>query len=211
MTGSSGLNIFILFMTGTVFALTQLNNRNINEIVVKEEHHDPLPDLFHTILPPELREWHEYSDYVPIIPLGFFLLIDQGKHFFIFLYVCSLVYLFRSIAFSLTILPSPTPHCECEWEVDPETTLRGFLNLLYQEGCNDLIFSGHTSMMVISSLFLIYYHFGNSFFAKFFFLIYNLFGMCVIVGTRLHYSVDVFLGSAISLMIFFLNHPTFLS
>lgn len=197
-------------MAGTVFALTQINNRNINEIVVKEEHHDPLPDLFHTILPHWLREWHEYSDYVPIVPLVFFLLIDQGSHFFIFLYVITLVYLLRSIAFGLTILPCPTPHCECEWEVDPKTTLRGILNLLYQEGCNDLIFSGHTSMMVTSSLFLIYYHFRGSLWVKIMFLCYNLVGIFTIVGTRLHYSVDVFLGSLVSTVVFFLHHPGFL-
>ena len=96
---------------------------------------------------------------------------------------------------------------KCEWEKnnEPNTMLRGILNIIYQEGCNDLIFSGHTSMMVMSSLFLSYYCL-NSPLANLLLIIYNIIGFIVIIGTRLHYSVDVFIASVVNVLLFFSFH-----
>ena len=120
----------------------------------------------------------------------------------------SLIYLMRAISFSMTILPSPSVDCKCEWEDEPETFLRKVLNLFYQEGCSDLIFSGHTSMMLMSTYFLIYYCLPNSLMAQLFLVVYNIIGVYVIIGCRLHYSVDSYIATIITTLLFFAFHPT---
>ena len=123
-------------------------------------------------------------------------------------FLVGIVYLLRAISFSVTILPSPSTHCKCEWEDEPETFLRSLLNIIYQEGCNDLIFSGHTSMMVMSSLYLVHYYLYESKLCMFLILIYNIIGALIIIGTRLHYTTDVFLASVINVLLFFSFNKT---
>ena len=193
--------IIILFIC--IFIFTQLSLRFVTKVARDEKLDVPLPDLFHQALPEYMREWHEYSDWVPLIPLILFIILDKGKHYYKFIFMISLIYLMRAISFSITVLPSPSRDCVCEWEQQPETPLRSFLNILYQEGCNDLIFSGHTSMMIMSTLFLLYYCLPDNTFIHILFLIYNIMGCLIIIGTRLHYSTDVFIASVINILLFF--------
>lgn len=198
-----GKSVAIVVLFICVFVFTQLSLRYVTDVARKEKLHAPLPDLYHQALPEHMRNWHEYSDWMPIIPMSMFLLLDKGRHSMEFLFLVAIVYLLRAISFSITVLPSPSTHCKCEWEDEPETMLRSFLNLLYQEGCNDLIFSGHTSMMVMSSLFLCYYYLNKSIFSQLLIVVYNIIGFIVIIGTRMHYSTDVFLATVINVLLFF--------
>ena len=186
-------NSFVVIMFVCVFIFTQLCLRYVTDVARNERLEKPLPDLYHNTLPESMRNWHEYSDFMPVIPLVLFHLLDKCKHFYEFWLLISIVYLMRAICFSVTVLPSPSRTCKCEWETEPETPLRQLLNILYQEGCNDNIFSGHTSMMVMSSLFLATYVVPNSTFCKSILVVYNIIGFLIIIGTRLHYTVDVFL------------------
>lgn len=198
-------NSFVIILFICVFLFTQLCLRYVTDIAKTEELHKPLPDIYHNALPESMREWHEYSDFMPIVPLVLFHLLDKLNHFYEFWILASIIYLMRAICFSLTVLPSPSRTCKCEWEEgnEPETPLRQFLNIIYQEGCNDNIFSGHTSMMVMSSLFLVTYIVPNSILCKLLLLIYNIIGFIIIIGTRLHYSVDCFLASVINVLLFY--------
>lgn len=204
-TGSSEKlkNISIIVLLICVFVFTQLSLRYVTDVARNEKLHKPLPDLYHQALPEHMRDWHEYSDWMPIIPMTLFVLMDKGKHGFDFVFMVAIIYLLRAISFSITVLPAPSTECECEWEHEPKTMLRGMLNLLYQEGCNDLIFSGHTSMMVMSSLFLCYYCLSGSVLPQLLLVVYNIIGFVVIIGTRMHYSTDVFLASVINVLLFF--------
>jgi len=200
-------NISVIVLFVCVFVFTQLSLRCVTEVARTEKLNIPLPDLYHQALPENMRDWHEYSDYIPIIPLSLFIITDRGKNSFKFLLLTAIIYLIRAISFSITVLPSPSVKCKCEWEKnnEPNTMLRGILNIIYQEGCNDLIFSGHTSMMVMSSLFLSYYCL-NSPLANLLLIIYDIIGFIVIIGTRLHYSVDVFIASVVNVLLFFSFH-----
>lgn len=191
----------------SIFIFTQLCLRYVTQIADQKGLNQPLPDLFHQYLPEKMRDWHEYSDWVPVTPLVLFLILDKFKHFAEFWTLASIIYLMRAICFSITVLPSPSQSCECEWEKEPETPLRKLLNVLYQEGCNDCIFSGHTSMMVMSSLFLIHYILPKSIFTIIPIIIFNIIGFLTIIGTRLHYSVDVFLASVINILLFYSFKP----
>jgi shingomyelin synthase len=194
--------IIILFLI-VVFVLTQLGTRSVTEIAKYNKLDTPLPDLFHNSFPDDMRNWHEYTDWMPFIPLILFITLDKGKNLLQFLFLIGVVYVIRFIAFSITILPAPSVICECEWETEPETFLRRMLNILYQEGCNDLLFSGHTSLMLMSTLFLIHYCLDDSVIAKLFLIMYNILGIILIIGTKLHYSVDVYLATIITTLLFF--------
>jgi hypothetical protein len=196
-------NVAIVVLFVCVFVFTQLSIRYVTDVARKENLTVPLPDLYHQALPEYMRDWHEYSDWVPIIPLTMFVLMDKGRNSFDFLLLIGIIYLLRAMAYSMTVLPSPSIHCKCEWEDEPNTFLRSMLNLLYQEGCNDLIFSGHTSMMVMSSLFLCYYCLNKSVLSQLLLVVYNIIGFIIIIGTRLHYSVDVFIATVITVLLFF--------
>lgn len=196
--------IVVFFVTS--FIITQFSLRHVTKIARDHRLDEPLPDAFHKILPRELRKYHEYSDWVPLVPLLSFFLVDKFQHIWDFLLLVSIIYIIRAISFSLTVLPSPSTECKCEWEYEPETFLRKVLNFFYQEGCNDLIFSGHTSVMVLSSLFLCWYYFSGKYLAMSGILLYNIFGILVIIGTRLHYSVDTFIATVVCTLLFFLFH-----
>lgn len=191
------------------FTMTQLSLRCVTEIARETKLDTPLPDIYHRALPHTMREYHEYADWMPIIPLFLFIFLDRFKNAGIFLFLIGILYLMRAISFSLTVLPSPETNCKCEWEHEPETFLRKILNFIYQEGCNDLIFSGHTAMMLMSSLFLSWYcsDVYNNIFAKLLLVLYNILGVIVIIGTRLHYSVDTYISTIITTLLFFSFHP----
>ena len=186
-----------------VFFITQLSLRMVTQIVKDKNLNTPLPDIYHGVLPISLREWHEYSDWFPALPLMLFIILDKFKNAVDFLMMVGILYLIRVISFSLTVLPPPDPNCKCDWEEKPKTLLRKVLNLIYQEGCADLIFSGHTSIMLMSTLFIIYYYFPNNLLVKFLLVLFNIFGCMVIIATRLHYSVDVFMATIITTLLFF--------
>jgi shingomyelin synthase len=196
--------IVVLFIC--IFVMTQFSLRYVTNIARETDLVYPLPDIYHRALPDSLRKWHEYTDWISFVPLIAFLFFDKCNHLIEFLFLVGVMYLIRAIAFSITVLPSPSMDCKCEWENEPETLLRSILNLIYQEGCNDLIFSGHTSVMLLSTLFLIYYCFPKSLMIQTFFILYNIFGVFIIIGTRLHYSTDCFIATIISTLLFFSFH-----
>lgn len=202
--GNKKIAIVVFFVSS--FIITQFSLRHVTKIARDHSLDNPLPDALHKILPSELRKYHEYSDWVPILPLLSFLLIDKFQHIWDFLLLISIIYTMRAISFSLTVLPSPTTECKCEWEYEPETILRKILNIIYQEGCNDLIFSGHTSIMVMSSLFLCWYYFSEKYMIMLGILLYNVFGILIIIGTRLHYSVDTFIATIVCSLLFLSFH-----
>ncbi|CAF4437690.1 unnamed protein product, partial [Rotaria sp. Silwood2] len=105
----------------------------------------------------------------------------------------------RVITFSLTILPNPNPMCNFTGPIDP-------LNLSPGGACNDLLYSGHVIVYTISALAVTIlcslYPFGP------FRLLIRLF-IWIQVFQRMiravvefhHYSVDMFLGLCVTLLI----------
>ena len=124
--------VVILFFV-CAFVITQLSLRYVTNVAREHNLVTPLPDIYHKVLPIEMRKYHEYSDWMPILPLVVFILIDKFQHAGEFLFLLSLVYIIRAISFTLTVLPSPAVDCKCEWEHEPETFMRRILNLFYQE------------------------------------------------------------------------------
>jgi len=104
-----------------------------------------------------------------------------------------ILYIIRIIANNLTILPSINP---CIWDK----------NKLSIGGCCDLMFSGHTSVCLIATLYIIYY--VNDKYTSLL-LIVNLINQFLILSSRSHYTDDIFLAWFVVLTIFFIrtNEP----
>lgn len=105
-----------------------------------------------------------------------------------------ILYSIRMIANNLTVLPSIRP---CK--VDDSTKFR-------IGGCADLMFSGHTLSCLIGSLYIIYYVNDNY---TTLLLLLNIINQFLILGSRRHYTDDVFLAWFVVLTIFFIrtNEP----
>lgn len=190
----------VLFFIGVVI-VTQVTLRRVTRMVT-EEPREPLRDLLHDVLPEWLSEYHEYVDWFPVLVIGLLAILDKFAHAVEFVWLLGILFLLRVIAYNLTILPNPNSLCKNQWDHEPETYLRRVLNTMWQEGCGDLMFSGHTVCMVLGSLFLWKYCCGGNYLAYGTLIVYNILGMVLIVGTRMHYSVDVFMAAVVTILVF---------
>jgi len=95
------------------------------------------------------------------------------------------VLMFRGVSISLTQLPHTT-----------EVEQRSLLQQCLFGGDYDKIFSGHTAFMVIITMLLVQY----GVWSPVMYLLPVVVGL-VLVRTRSHYSVDVFLGGLISVLL----------
>lgn len=103
----------------------------------------------------------------------------------------------RCISFIFTMLPSPSDQCNLNsTEYNPPTVSEIFTRFDMFNGCGDLIFSGHTTVIMIISLTIIYYL--KDIFTKrveiilkIFILFYTFGFFLIIIIARNHYTVDV--------------------
>ena len=204
--GTVGTILFFL----SVVAVTQLSLRRVTRIVT-DEPREPLRDLLHSVLPEWLSEYHEYVDWFPMLVIGLLAILDRFVHAVEFIWLLGILFLLRVISYNLTILPSPEKACKNQWDHEPETYLRRVLNIMWQEGCGDLMFSGHTVCMVLGSLFICKYCCVGNYLAYGTLIAYNILGMVLIVGTRMHYSVDVFMAAVVTILVFVSKNNFFLS
>ncbi|CAF1411508.1 unnamed protein product [Adineta steineri] len=109
----------------------------------------------------------------------------------------------RVITFSITVLPNPNPKCNFTGPIDP-------FNLSPGGACNDLLYSGHVIVYTISALAVTIL--CASYPSRIFRLSIRLFIWIqviqriirAIVGLH-HYSVDMFLGLCVTLLIWHAN------
>lgn len=103
----------------------------------------------------------------------------------------------RCISFIFTMLPSPSDQCNLNsTEYKPPTVSEIFTRFDMFNGCGDLIFSGHTTVIMVISLTIIYYL--KDIFTKrvenilkIFILFYTIGFFLIIIIARNHYTVDV--------------------
>ena len=97
--------------------------------------------------------------------------------------------LLRGAAFWLTRVPPPRRACT-------PYTFGG----IYLGGCSDMMYSGHTSLLVLSALFLAVYggHAGLSVLS----VVFAFLGLALLVMTRHHYSSDILVGLYICCLAF---------
>ncbi|KAI7832154.1 hypothetical protein BX661DRAFT_179901 [Kickxella alabastrina] len=118
-------------------------------------------------------------------------------------WMVAILYFIRSITISVTTLPPSINTCEITvpqsmWQVIKATPdiLAGNIGQ-----CTDKIFSGHTAILVISTLFWLRYATHWAFIA--YSVVHTFIGIMSVLTTRYHYTVDVVLGF---LLTYFVHH-----
>ena len=108
--------------------------------------------------------------------------------------------LLRLICMKSTILPSPNSKCN-EYLVKKEKLIGKYYTIFFGR-CNETIFSGHVSLMLICILFIL--PFVNSM-MKIFLYIYAILTSLIVISLRNHYTIDVVLAWVITIPIFIIN------
>lgn len=162
----------------------------------------PLLDLLHH---PDLIfmvKYYTVSDYVIYFYIAS-LILFFNQYLYVFVYQLSFIYLFRSISFSITILPKCGKMKDKDNNRSSFQILYDYLSLSdkHTGHNNDLLFSGHSSFMLLYVLYLSYFsviplpivyllHFIN-----FILSILNILSRC-------HYSIDVLYAYIVTIFIF---------
>lgn len=164
---------------------------NIAETFYKNYHQKPLYDLLHQIIP-----YSKYSKYIRegitifiVISIFFFFFLKPNISFFYsLLFTYGILIILRSFLFNLTLLPKSTHECNYS---------------TYFSSCNDLLFSGHVSKILILLILANKYniipnHFVNIYYFLFFIMIY------FILSSRGHYTIDIIIAILIVYFIYFM-------
>lgn len=142
----------------------------------------PLNDIVHNNLP-HLTNYYLNDICVTLLLLYTLFVLDK-KHLRKYIIILSLLYSIRAISFSVTQLPSPNIGCK-------KRTIHNT--------CNDLMFSGHTTLLTTSLLAL--YFWKNIKILPL--MLYYLVTIAFVILPRKHYTVDIFIASVLSSSIFY--------
>lgn len=170
----------------------------------KESREKCITDILQERLPnlSESKRWSKHNrngilkgilsldDFLAIAVIIVFFLMHGLKYVKDIAILYILIRGFRLITMSVTILPQPNKNCKPPSE-------RNTLDRWLSGGCNDAIFSGHMSMMLIT---LLYISKGvKSLFVKAMMVLFAIGYSLLIIMLRNHYTVDVILAWFISL------------
>ena len=204
--------LFACYLNGLVMVTSE-------HFFLQRIHQAPLEDIASSVLPfyanRALPDYFVYSLLtLAIIPLSFHR--DRLVILVRALLVLGSVYLVRSLSLMLTILPDPSLSCVSDAIAGSPgenlffEALRSTVQL--RKNCGDMIFSGHTSLMITSSLFFSRYldgviHSPLLRIAGLSICWLVVLGGCLsIIITRLHYTIDVVVAIFAVTMIFRYYH-----
>jgi hypothetical protein len=183
--------IFIIFYI-TVYTT---NFSSINTITRYDQNHKHLYDLGFNLIPEISSSWHDYLVFLCIFLFTLrwiFVNVELVNKILIYM---SITYILRLISINLTILP-PIGDCNHVYADSPYRSV-----FIYDSStCFDYIYSGHISWMIFIVL-LSYYNKHSKLEIIFYLLSLFMVGY-LIIATRSHYSVDIYLGTLISTLVF---------
>ena len=175
----------------------------INEFVAENQvYHSindpPLFDRGHNILP-------LISKNIPDIGLTSFLIyfivrwgIKYPNALINYLWIISILFIGRVILLSVTQIPPALPGCST---VNKGDSL--YFNI-FRKGwneCLDYMYSGHTIHCVLVALFTLYL--STNTFEKTLVILATVIELVFIIGSRIHYTSDVLVGTLVTILIFF--------
>ncbi|KAJ1886971.1 hypothetical protein LPJ66_009358 [Kickxella alabastrina] len=113
-------------------------------------------------------------------------------------WIISILYLLRSITISVTTIPPPIIDCVPLLVDDARSMLRAIFGMISGERkeCTDMVFSGHTIVLLISFLFWTKYARHWSFVV--YSAIHTVVGIASVLLVRYHYTLDVVLAAVIT-------------
>lgn len=173
----------IIIVTSWIITDDIINRYNINE--------KPLYDNGHVYLP-DLSKHYQLVDWVLVTNVLLVILLHINNPLICtFFMMCATLVCLKYIIQVLTILPDPTVNSECQ---DRYTNI--FWKFLFGN-CNDMMFSGHTALSTLSTIFLIKklntynISYTSKGFLKCLFILMTVFVAFMSIAARNHYTIDV--------------------
>jgi hypothetical protein len=148
----------------------------------------PLPDRLHMMLP----RFHGIRWVVHLMPVLLMAMVVAQlplNRTLQLLQIYAVILFLRSFSFWVTRVPPPRLPC-----------IPYSIGSRYLGGCSDMMYSGHTTVLVLSALFLAVY--GTSRAVTVGAAVFAVVGILLILCTRHHYSSDVFVAIYISVFAF---------
>ena len=148
----------------------------------------PLPDRLHAALP----RLHNLRWLVHLLPIIMLVIVVAHLPMLLvmrLLQIYALILFLRAMSFWVTRVPPPRSPC------NPYTVGR-----IRVGGCSDMMYSGHTSVLVLGTLFLCVY--SSSTPIRVGAVLLALLGIVLILCTRHHYTSDVLVAIYISTLAF---------
>ncbi|VDN06810.1 unnamed protein product [Thelazia callipaeda] len=181
-----------------------------------------LPDIAFAIMPELLWTLKVGDAMVTLCSVSFFALLFLHKNRLIIIqrtaFIVACLYTMRTISLLCTQLPSGyidnSERCQAQnnysgqdwnvmiWRVFSQATKLGFQDIDDKMLCGDLLFSGHTLAMVVSSLTVAYYLPNSLRLLRYIPWISAWIGMICMVISRTHYTVDVIFAYWLSTAVF---------
>ncbi len=165
----------------------------VNKVYDESYPERKLYDTLHAIIP-----YHEYSKYLreiflALIVIGVFIYFMYNRKIefaYSLLFLYSAIIVLRSCIFNLTLLPKSNDECS---------------HNTFFSSCNDLLFSGHTSKMLMLLLLADYYNIMPNSMSNVFYAIFV--GMIFfILSSRDHYTIDILFAIFIVFFLFYLYY-----
>lgn len=170
--------LFLIIMIGLIGNTIDIK---INESI-KDKYKDyKLYDVIHLITP-NMYKLTPILDIITLFLVGF-IYFHKKVNSSLYIEKAFKIYLFRLFCIYATILPSPHKKCKS--------------NII--QACHDFIFSGHTAITLLNSLYL-YDIYPN---LKIIILLFLFIFIILIIATRMHYTIDVILALYISYGIYY--------
>ena len=177
----------------------------------------PLVDVGHQITPNLSGLFFtRFADIVVLLAIVLWILFGllivprslEGKRLMVlrrFFWIVGTLYFIRGFTVWVTLIPRPehaTPGID--------TSRSWFVNFLLvflqiDQTASDLMFSGHTALLVTIAWFFSYYIAHASGMAW----LYTILGMYFILSTRHHYTVDILVAFTVSSLVFWVYHLLF--
>lgn len=169
-----------------------------NQVLQYAIDHPALYDRLHNVLPvfPKL-----YADVIVIGLVGYFILrwgIRYPKIIENYLWIATVLFIGRVLCFTMTQFPPSRPGCTTRKE-GGKIIAKPFVK--NWQSCRDMMFSGHTLHSVLVLLFVLYL--SKSYTEKSIVFIAVILELVFIIGSRIHYSVDVFVATLVSILVFY--------
>ncbi|KAE9555864.1 hypothetical protein FO519_000949 [Halicephalobus sp. NKZ332] len=194
----------------------------IHDIVPRE----PLPDLISSIVSQQAWALKVGDSMVTLcaISMIFIFVIHKYRHIVIrrTFFIIGVLYSLRTISMLCTYLPpgysdnetrcrQQLPRENRTWKVYLSRLLEQTIHVGFQDIedrmlCGDLLFSGHTLVMIMSALTVSYYWPMKNRLFTYFPKLCALIGMICMIISRTHYTVDVFFAIILSVSVFTLYH-----
>lgn len=175
----------------------------INQFVAMNQiyHSINQPSMFdrvHSILPVFSKKYPDYG--VGLFVLYFILRwgIQYPDAMINYLWIISLLFIGRVIVMSVTQFPPALPNCSTARAGEP------YRFNVFQKGWNECLnymYSGHTIHTVLVALFTVFL--SNSHVEKVAVVLLALLELVFIIGSRIHYTADVLVGSLVTVLAFF--------